>query len=299
MNKQQFLQVWKKVEKIFFWVFMAHVLFFIWFIVQKISVQGFVVQNLKAKVLWVCTGIAALSLFYYFILRKISAIHKIAVLLRDIFFIGYISSFIYLLMGFVINPPVTLTQLGSLISFNGLSRDYISYHNMGRNIKLAVIAAEDQLFTDHDGFDLIAIKKAVKYNQKHPNKIRGASTISQQAAKNIFLFQGGGFFRKGLEVYFTATIEALWPKKTILARYLNIAEMGPGIFGVQAAAKKYFNKDAINLTRQEAAMIAACLPNPKKYTVKPLSNYVKYRSAAILRQMNNLAGDPDIAALVQ
>ena len=121
------------------------------------------VQNLKAKVLWVCTGIAALSLFYYFILRKISAIHKIAVLLRDIFFICYISSFIYLLLGFVFNPPVTLTQLGSLISFNGLSRDYISYHNMGRNIKLAVIAAEDQLFTDHDGFDLIAIKKAVKY----------------------------------------------------------------------------------------------------------------------------------------
>ena len=299
MNKQQFLQLWKKTEKVFFWVFIAHVLFFIWFIVQKFSVEGFVVHNLKSKVLWVCTGIVTLGLFYYFVLIKINAIHKFAVLLRDIFFICYISSFIYLLLGFVINPPVTLTQLGSLISFNGLSRNYISYNNMGANIKLAVIAAEDQLFPDHDGFDLKAIKKAVKYNQKHPNKVRGASTISQQTAKNIFLWQGGGFFRKGLEVYFTATIETLWPKKTILARYLNIAEMGRGVFGVQAAAKKYFNKDAINLTRQEAAMIAACLPNPKKYSVLPLSNYVKYRSAAILRQMNNLADDPDIVALIQ
>lgn len=256
------------------------------------------VKNLQTKVLWVCLGIILIGLLYYFVLRKITALHKLAVWLRDVFFICYISSFMYLLLGFVFNPPITLTQLGSLISFNGLQRDYISYNQMGANIKLAVIAAEDQLFPDHDGFDLKAIKKAVKYNQKHPNKIRGASTISQQTAKNIFLFQGGGFFRKGLEVYFTATIEALWPKKTILARYLNIAEMGRGVFGVQAAAQKYFHKDAANLTRQEAAMIAACLPNPKKYTVAPLSNYVKYRSAAILRQMNNLDGDPDIADLI-
>lgn len=171
------------------------------------------VKNLQTKVLWVCLGIILIGLLYYFVLRKITALHKLAVWLRDVFFICYISSFMYLLLGFVFNPPITLTQLGSLISFNGLQRDYISYNQMGANIKLAVIAAEDQLFPDHDGFDLKAIKKAVKYNQKHPNKIRGASTISQQTAKNIFLFQGGGFFRKGLEVYFTATIEALWPKK--------------------------------------------------------------------------------------
>ena len=298
MKKPQLLQLWKKIEQIFLWIFIAHVLFFIWFIVQKFSVEGFVVKNLQTKVLWVCLGIILIGLLYYFVLRKITALHKLAVWLRDVFFICYISSFMYLLLGFVFNPPITLTQLGSLISFNGLQRDYISYNQMGANIKLAVIAAEDQLFPDHDGFDLKAIKKAVKYNQKHPNKIRGASTISQQTAKNIFLFQGGGFFRKGLEVYFTATIEALWPKKTILARYLNIAEMGRGVFGVQAAAQKYFHKDAANLTRQEAAMIAACLPNPKKYTVAPLSNYGKYRSAAILRQMNNLDGDPDIADLI-
>jgi monofunctional biosynthetic peptidoglycan transglycosylase len=170
---------------------------------------------------------------------------------------------------------------------------------MGSNIKLAVIAAEDQLFPDHDGFDLKAIKLAVKYNKRHPNKVLGASTISQQTAKNIFLFQGGGFLRKGPEVFFTFTIEQLWTKRTILERYLNVAEMGPGIFGVQAAAKVYFNKNAKDLTKAEAAMIAACLPNPKKFTVKPLSTYVAKRYDNILQQMNNLEGDPDVQELIK
>jgi monofunctional biosynthetic peptidoglycan transglycosylase len=118
-------------------------------------------------------------------------------------------------------------------------------------------------------------------------------------AKNVFLWQGGGYFRKGLEVYFTFMTETLWSKKRILQTYLNVAEMGPGIYGVQAAAKQYFNKDAKNLTRSEAAQIAACLPNPKKFTVKPLSSYVARRSAFILSQMNNLQSDPDIAELLQ
>ena len=160
------------------------------------------------------------------------------------------------------------------------------------------MAAEDQLFPDHNGFDVKAIKKAQKYNEKHPTKVRGASTISQQTAKNVFLWQGGGYFRKGLEVYFTFMIEAMWNKKRILQTYLNVAEMGEGIFGVQAAAKTYFNKDARDLTRQEAAQIAACLPNPKKFTVKPLSRYVKMRSHFILKQMQFLEGDPDIKALI-
>ena len=182
---------------------------------------------------------------------------------------------------------------------NGLRRDYINYDAMGSNIKLAVMASEDQLFPDHDGFDIKAIKKAMKYNKKHPNKTRGASTISQQTAKNIFLWQHGGFFRKGLEVYFTFMIELLWSKERILENYLNIAEMGKGIFGVQAAARAYFNKDAKNLTRKEAAMIAACLPNPKKFTVKPACRYVTVRAGRIMVQMNNLEGDPDIDALLK
>jgi monofunctional glycosyltransferase len=150
---------------------------------------------------------------------------------------------------------------------------------------------------DHEGFDTNAIKKAITYNKTHQRK-RGASTISQQTAKNVFLWQGGGYFRKGLEVYFTFMIEKIWSKERVLETYLNVAEMGKGIFGVQAAAKAYFNKDAAALTRQEAAMIAACLPNPKKYTVKPLSNYVSKRAAKILRQMNNLGGDEDVRALL-
>ena len=220
-------------------------------------------------------------------------------LFKRIFIILFVGHIVYLVCCTWIYPPVTLTQLVSLVSGNGLKRDYIRYDEMGANIKLAVIAAEDQLFPDHDGFDIKAIKKAMKYNQKHPNRTRGASTISQQTAKNVFLWQHGGWFRKGLEVYFTFIIEKIWSKEHILETYLNVAEMGKGIFGVQAAAKAYFNKDAKQLTRAEAAMIAACLPNPKKYTVKPLSRYVANRYDNILQQMNNLSGDPDIEALLK
>jgi len=220
-------------------------------------------------------------------------------LFKKIFIILFAGHLLYLLLCTFVYPPVTITQLVSLVSGNGLKRDYISYAEMGPNIKLAVIAAEDQLFPDHDGFDIKAIKKAMKYNQKHPNKVRGASTISQQVAKNVFLWQHGGYFRKGLEVYLTFLIEKIWSKEHILETYLNVAETGRGIFGVQAAARAYFNKDAKQLTRAEAAMIAACLPNPKKYTVKPLSRYVANRYDNILQQMNNLGGDPDIDALLK
>lgn len=211
----------------------------------------------------------------------------------------FVLQLLYIILCKWVNPPVTLTQMGSIISGHGIKRDYVSYDEMSPHIKLAVMAGEDQLFPDHDGFDLKAIKKAMKYNEKHPKRRRGASTISQQVAKNVFLWQGGGYFRKGLEVYFTFMIEKVWSKKRILQTYLNVAEMGPGIFGVQAAAKNYFKKDAINLTRQEAAMIAACLPNPKKFTVKPLSRYVSMRSSLLLRQMNNLESDPDVRELLR
>ena len=211
----------------------------------------------------------------------------------------FVLQFIYIIICKWLNPPITITQTVSLITGKGLKRNYISYKEMGPNIKLAVMAGEDQLFPDHDGFDIKAIKKAMKYNEKHPAKTRGASTISQQTAKNVFLWQHGGFFRKGLEVYFTFMIEKIWGKKRILETYLNVAETGPGIFGVEAAAENYFNKDAKNLTRSEAAMIAACLPNPGRFTVKPLSRYVVLRSANLLRQMNNLEDDPDIRELIK
>ncbi len=219
--------------------------------------------------------------------------------IKKVAFWLFIGHLVYLIVCKWINPPITITQAVDVVKGYGLKKDNIGYDAMGPNIKLAVMAAEDQLFPDHNGFDVKAIKKAQKYNEKHPDRIKGASTISQQTAKNVFLWQGGGYFRKGLEVYFTFMIETLWSKKRILQTYLNVAEMGPGIFGVQAAAKHYFNKDAKSLTRSEAAQIAACLRNPKKYTVKPLSRFVSVVSAKVLRQMNNIQGDPEIVALIK
>jgi monofunctional biosynthetic peptidoglycan transglycosylase len=198
-----------------------------------------------------------------------------------------------------INPPITLTQLSSVFHGYGLQRSYVDYNKMSPNIKLAVMSSEDQLFPTNNGFNIAAIEKAVAYNKKHPNKTRGASTISQQVAKNVFLWQGRSYIRKGLEVYFTFMIENIWGKKRILEMYLNVSEMGKGVFGVQAASKKYFNKNAKDLTRSEAAMIAACLPNPKVYTIKPLSRYVANRYENILEQMDDLGPDPDIQKLIK
>lgn len=220
-------------------------------------------------------------------------------LLKKIFLVLIIGQFVYIVLCKWINPPITLTQLGSVLQGNGLSRDYVDFDEMSSNMKLAVIASEDQLFAEHDGFDTLAIRKAMKFNKRHPNKRRGASTISQQVAKNVFLWQGGGYFRKGLEVYFTFMIEKIWSKKRILEVYLNVAETGKGVFGVQAAAKNYFRKDAIRLTKAEAAMIAASLPNPKIFTVKPLTKYVAGRYPSIMQQMSNLSDDDDITDIVK
>jgi monofunctional glycosyltransferase len=217
---------------------------------------------------------------------------------KKIFLILFISQFIYIILLKWINPPITMTQLVSWVSGYGLKRDYINSSNMSPQAKLAVMASEDQLFPDHSGFDWKSIKKAMDYNKKKPGRIRGGSTISQQVAKNVFLWQGRSWIRKGLELYFTFMIEKIWGKKRILEVYLNVIEMGKGVFGIERAANIYFNKPASQLTRQEAAMIAACLPNPKKYKVKPASSYVLFRSKSIQRQMNNLQGDEDIQKLM-
>ena len=211
---------------------------------------------------------------------------------------GFLFSLFYIVLCKWVNPPVTLTQINSLLSGHGLHRDYISYNEMGSNIKLAVLSGEDQLFPDHNGFDFKSIQKAMKHNQKSKS-LRGASTISQQVAKNVFLWQHGGYFRKGLEVYFTFMIEHVWGKKRILQMYLNVAEMGEGIFGAEAAAQHYFKKSSKILSRKEAAMIASCLPNPKLFTIQPMSARVAYRYPWILRQMNNLQADPDIQELLK
>lgn len=218
--------------------------------------------------------------------------------IKRIIFILLAVQFIYIVLLRWINPPITLTQLSNWTEGNGLKRDYVDFDEMSPNIRLAVMASEDQLFPDHNGFDVKSIKKALENNSKKNKRVRGASTISQQVAKNVFLWQGRTWMRKGLEVYFTFMIELVWSKERILEMYLNVAEMGKGIFGVEAASQTYFKKPASKLTRTEAAMIAACLPNPKKYTVKPLSRYIMRRYPWILIQMNNLEGDEDIDRLL-
>ena len=217
---------------------------------------------------------------------------------KRIFLWLFIFQFFYIILLKWVNPPVTITQLASWVSGHGLKRDYVGHSKISSNAKLAVIASEDQLFPDHSGFDWKSIKKAMQYNEKKPGRIRGGSTISQQVAKNVFLWQGRSWIRKGLEVYFTFMIELVWGKKRILDVYLNVIEMGEGIFGIEMAANKYFNKPAEKLTKQEAALIAACLPNPRKYKVKPASAYVSGRAKTIMRQMSNLQTDPDIQKVI-
>jgi monofunctional glycosyltransferase len=217
---------------------------------------------------------------------------------KRLFLILFIAQFLYIIFLKWINPPLTLTQLGSWVSGDGLKRDYVSDDEISYQMKLAVISSEDQLFPDHSGFDWKSIEKAMKYNERKPNRVKGASTISQQVAKNVFLWQGRSWIRKGLEVYFTKMIEWIWGKKRILEVYLNVIEMGKGIFGAEAAAQAYFGKPAANLSRREAALIAACLPNPVKYTVKPLSGYVAKRSGWVVQQMRFIEGDEDVQQVI-
>ncbi len=198
-----------------------------------------------------------------------------------------------------VDPPITLTQLSSLFGGDGLKRDYVSGDALSYNMKLAVISSEDQIFPDHNGFDWKSINKAMAHNEKAPAKVKGASTISQQTAKNVFLWQGRSWLRKGLELYFTKMIEWIWGKKRILEVYLNVIEMGKGIYGTEAAAQAYFGKPAAKLTRREAALIAASLPNPKRFTVKPPSRYVIKRSAWVQAQMRFLEKDADVQAIIR
>jgi monofunctional biosynthetic peptidoglycan transglycosylase len=197
-----------------------------------------------------------------------------------------------------VDAPITITQINSIINGDGFNRSHVNLNEISIHGKLAVIASEDQLFPDHNGFDIKSIKKALAYNKRKPGRVRGASTISQQVAKNVFLWQGRSWIRKGLEVYFTFMIELIWGKKRILEMYLNEAEMGRGIFGIEAASQKYFKHSAKKLTKVEAAMIASSLPNPIRYTVKPPSRYVSRKYPWVMRQMNNLGADPDVQQII-
>jgi monofunctional glycosyltransferase len=224
---------------------------------------------------------------------------------KRLFFWVFIIQFILILLFKWCYPPITCTQISNIISGHGLKRDYVNWNDISYNVKLAAIASEDQLFPDHNGFDWDAIEKSFKPRKSKKNKKSkiplggGASTISQQTAKNVFLWQGGGYIRKLPEFYFTQLIEWTWGKKRILETYLNVIEMGKGIFGIEAAAQAYFHKAAKDLSREEAAKIIACLPNPKLFTVVPMSDRVQWRYPQIQREMNNIEDDEDVQAIIK
>lgn len=217
---------------------------------------------------------------------------------KRVFIILFLAQLLYIIVLRWVDPPITIVQLTSWTGGYGLNRDYVEWDEISDNMKLAVMASEDQLFPVHNGFDWKSIEKAISHNEKKPKRVRGASTISQQVAKNVFLWNGRSWFRKGLEVYFTFMIELVWGKQRILEVYLNVAEMGKGVFGVEKAARINFKKSAKKLSIYEAAQIAACLPNPKKYTIKPMSSAIQRRAPWVQQQMNNIAWDKDVKALL-
>ena len=210
---------------------------------------------------------------------------------------GFLAVNILLVITFRFVPvPVSGLMIQRRVESWASGKPYASRHRwvpldeISPNLGAAVIAAEDQNFADHFGFDWQAIEKAVQHNE-HSRRKRGASTVSQQTAKNLFLWNSRSWTRKGLEAWFTLLIEAGWPKRRILEVYLNIVEFGDGVYGAEAAARTYFGKPARRLTPSEAALLAAVLPNPRKFHANAPSDYIRGRQAWILNQMRQLGGD--------
>jgi monofunctional glycosyltransferase len=209
-------------------------------------------------------------------------------------FVG--ASFIAVLALRWLAPPITAFMINGYASA-WLARDlrwradyrWTPYERISRHVKLAVIASEDQKFAFHPGFDFEAIDEAIKERERG-KRLRGASTISQQVAKNLFLWPGQSFVRKGFEAYFTLLIEWLWPKQRILEVYLNVAEFGPGVYGIGAAAPHFFHTDPAQVGQAEAALLATVLPSPKRLRADHPSAYMWRRQAWIIEQMNELGG---------
>ena len=213
----------------------------------------------------------------------------------------FLSSLVYIIICKWFFPPITITQITFSLEY-GIYKEYVPWNQISNNVKLAAIASEDQTFLDHGGFDWDAIERSLKppkkgRKAKHPPGF-GASTISQQVAKNVFLWQGTGwtrYLRKIPEMYFTKMIEWIWGKQRIMEVYLNVIEMGPGVYGIEASAQSNFNKHASQLTEEQAAKIVACFPNPKKFfVVHPQTRRISWRYPQILREMNHLRDDEDI-----
>lgn len=223
------------------------------------------------------------------ILKKLLKWLKYAV----IFF--FASTIFFVLLYRFVNPPLTPLMVSRMAVqlFHGekisLTKQWVSLDKISPELPLAVVASEDNLFLEHHGFDFGAIDKAKDFNDRKKGKrLHGASTISQQTSKNVFLWSGRSWIRKGLEAYFTVLIEFVWPKKRILEVYLNVIEMGDGIYGAEMASESYFHKPALRLTRSEAALLAAILPNPRKWSPVHPTSYLLSRQDWILWNMGNL-----------
>lgn len=190
-----------------------------------------------------------------------------------------------------IAPPVTFTMIGDMLGGHSISQRWMPISRIDRDMVRAAIGAEDSSFCQHYGFDLESIAAAAARNAQGSSVLRGGSTISQQTAKNVFLWQGGGYFRKGLEAWFTVLIEAIWGKKRIMEVYLNVAETGIGTYGVNAGALRYFRRDASNLTPLQAARIAAVLPQPKKRAGVAPKGFTRRYGSSIRTRISAVASD--------
>ena len=216
-------------------------------------------------------------------MRKITNIIKWMVVA---FFVTTIFSvIIYKYVPVYVTPLMVIRTVSSSESIH---HKWISLEDMPKDIVKAVIASEDAHFLSHNGFDFKAIKQAIEHNKKNNKTKRGASTISQQTAKNVFLWPSRSWLRKGLEAYFTVLIELFWDKQRIIEVYLNSIEMGDGIFGIAAVADKHFDKEPEKLTKRQCALIAATLPNPIKFNSAAPSPYMRKRQRVILREMNSI-----------
>ena len=201
-----------------------------------------------------------------------------------------IGSLLWVLAYRFINPPITATMLGDVLAGRGATRDWMSLEQIDRDMVRAAIAAEDSKFCQHDGFDWDSIAQAAQRNASG-GRVRGGSTISQQTAKNAFLWQGGGYFRKGLEAWFTFLMEATWPKRRVMEVYLNLAETGIGTYGVNAGAQRYFDHDASALSRTQASRIAAVLPLPKKRGAVTPKGFTRRYGSTIAARIGVVARD--------
>jgi monofunctional biosynthetic peptidoglycan transglycosylase len=212
------------------------------------------------------------------------------ILWSSIVFFGFTIGWVLLYKW--VNPPITLFHMVDRAKVEDCTYHYqwVDGEQISTNLKLAVVSSEDNHFMTHNGFDWEAIEKAQQYNATH-KKQRGASTISQQTAKNVFLWPARSWLRKGLEAYFTVLIEFFWSKERILEMYLNVIEMGPCTYGVGAASGLYFDTTADKLTKEQAALIASCLPNPKKFKLERPSAYMQKRKRKIMKLMKLLGDD--------